>query len=127
VFIFFVRHSHCSKTIRSRSGFRFMSAILGVSGRRDTKEVEVEGTKTRAQRNEKGSPTHPQPQASSHPLLNKEGSAICHWFLELFSQRSFVMSGLNTRILLTIELGKCFIRKHFFDWILKVYSFQIKV
>jgi hypothetical protein len=48
----------------------------------DTKEVEVEGTKTRAERNEKGSP---QPQASSDPLLNKEGSAICDWFLKLFS------------------------------------------
>ncbi len=37
--------------------------------------------------NKKGSPTHPQPQASSHPLLNKEGSVNCDWFLELFSER----------------------------------------
>jgi hypothetical protein len=36
----------------------FIGATLGVSGRREAKEVEVEGTKTRAERNEKGSPTH---------------------------------------------------------------------
>ncbi len=52
-------------------------------GCRDAEEVEVEGTKARAERNEKGSPTHSQPQASSNPLLNKDGSAICDWFLEL--------------------------------------------
>ncbi len=61
--------------------------FLGVSGCWGAKEVEVEGTKTRAKRNEKGSPTHPQPQASSHPILNKEGSAICDWFLVPFSER----------------------------------------
>ncbi len=41
-----------------------LGAILGVSGRRGTKKVEVEETKTRAERNEKGSPYPPQPQAS---------------------------------------------------------------
>ncbi len=53
-----------------------MGAILGVSGLKQ----EQKGMK-------RVPPTHPQPQASSHPLLNKEGSAICDWFLELFSER----------------------------------------
>ena len=36
-----------------------MCVTLGVSGRQDAEEVEVEGTKIRAESNEKGSPTHP--------------------------------------------------------------------
>jgi hypothetical protein len=50
------------------SGSGVIGATLGVSGRWDAEEVEVEGTKTRAERNEKGSPHPPQQQASSHPL-----------------------------------------------------------
>ncbi len=49
-------------------------------GCQDAEEVEVEGMK-------RVPPTDPQPQASSHPLLNKEGSTLCDWFLELFSER----------------------------------------
>ncbi len=64
-----------------------MSATIGVSGCRDAEEVEAEGTKTREEKDEKGSPHPPQSQASSYHLLNKEGSAICDWFLELFSER----------------------------------------
>ncbi len=56
--IFSIRQSHQSKTIKSWSGTGVIGAILGVSGHRDAKEVEAEGTKTRAERNEKGSPTH---------------------------------------------------------------------
>ncbi len=59
---------------------------VGTSGRRRGwgRRIEI---KQWAKRNEKGSPHPPQPQASSNPLLNKEGSAICDWFLELFSER----------------------------------------
>ncbi len=85
--IFSIRNFHQSKTIKSWSGSGVIDATLGVLGRRDAEEVEAEGTKTRAERNEKGSSHPPQPQAWPYPLLNKEGSAICDWFLELFSER----------------------------------------
>jgi hypothetical protein len=64
-----------------------VDVALGVSGRQEAKEVEVEKLKKLAERNEKGSPTHPNHRALSHPLLAKEGSAICDQFLELFSER----------------------------------------
>ncbi len=73
-------------------------------GCRDAEEVEVEGTKTRAERNEKGSPHPPQPQASSHPLLNKEVSAICDQFLLLFSERRVSPCQDSTLLLGTIEI-----------------------
>ncbi len=57
-FIFSDWHLHQSKTIKSWSGSGVIGAILGVSGRWDAKEVEAEGTKTKAERNEKGSPIH---------------------------------------------------------------------
>ncbi len=49
-------------------------------------EVEVEGTKTVNKVSQKGFPHPPQSQASSLPLFDQEGSAICDWFSELISK-----------------------------------------
>ncbi len=85
-----------------------MGAFPGVSGRRDAKEVEADGTKTRAERNEKDSPTHPNHRALSHPLLNKVGSSICDQFPELLLE-SFAMSGLNNWLCLNFNFSIIFI------------------
>jgi hypothetical protein len=58
-----------------------------VIGRRNEAKDEAGGTKIKSGKDKKGSPTHPQPQASSIPLFEQEGSAICDWFCELFSKR----------------------------------------
>ncbi len=81
----FFWHRHQLKTIRSWSGSGVMGAVTGMSGRRDAKDVEVEGTKTMNRRNKKGSPTTLITEPHHILFLNKEGSAICDRFPKLFS------------------------------------------
>ncbi len=55
----------------------------------------LKGLKNKAKGNERFSPPKPQSQASTIPLFEQEGSAICDLFSELFSEESLAMSGLN--------------------------------
>jgi hypothetical protein len=55
----------------------------------------LKGLKNKAKGNERFSPPNPQSQASTIPLFEQEGSAICDLFSELFSKESLAMSGLN--------------------------------
>jgi hypothetical protein len=66
-----------------------------MSGCKVDEEDETGGTKTRSERIKRVPLPTPQSQASSSPLFEQEGSAICDRFYELISE-SFAMSELNT-------------------------------
>ncbi len=55
-------------------------------GRRVEDVDEAEGTKIDQERIKRVPLPTPQSQASSIPLFEQEGSAICDWFCELFSK-----------------------------------------
>ncbi len=79
-----------------------------MSGCKVDEEDEAGGTKTRSERI-KRVPLHtPQSQASSSPLFEQEGSAICDRFYELISERrvsiQIFLSIVNSYIKLQIIL-----------------------
>jgi hypothetical protein len=59
--------------------------------RRVASDVEAAGTKIIKERKYKGYPPNPRLQSSEKVFLIKDGGAICDWFLELISGRSFAM------------------------------------
>ncbi len=88
-FLLSVELLHQSKTIKSWSRSGVIGGTLGVSGRRDAEEVEGEGTKTRAERNDKGSPTNLNHRPSHIIFWIKMGAPSVIGFLNYFLKGEF--------------------------------------
>jgi hypothetical protein len=78
---------HLSKFIKSTSGSRGRGAGFGVTGCPDADEDRAEETKTGQKKDKRFPLPTLQSQASSYPLFDLEGSAICDLLFELFLKR----------------------------------------
>jgi hypothetical protein len=95
-----------------------------MSGRRVSEEDEAGGTLTRLERIKRVPLPTPQSQASSSPLFEQEGSAICDQFYELISERR--VSPCQDSTTVTIPLFKVKSNVCFKVYFMKVEISRIK-